>query len=426
MRPAVAGRVDDVRKATPFLRVENGYLWDYCEVELDRIATAFRQAAAKRNLTVFVRRSPLGTWPGWVSFDAWIPDRNIWTTARFRINVKLTPLPHHRREVLVETSLHDRGIDRWTTKRQLALASIKDPDMLGDAAIDQLVDYAAGTGNKRPPLFRWKPFTNLFRRNKIPNLGLSDLQKAGFGLLIFGSLPIGAISIIFLVLSFLVLGVDGLIRLTDRRVLVMDCGRPASVPRSLLFLDTWYALVRGIGREAVPCRESLLERLRSTCPEEAVIGLETVDYRVLDDLIAREQIVVRFRRAVVFCHVYGYGEDLYVGWDAHLDCGDWKEIDVSQGYSPVHGVKARLTTVQSGITLPTNYQLADANGVAEWVHRQIREHVKLLMAEHAIDQEIDFTIIRGQRDDALGRRSDSDSKNESKTQSRRFRMRRIA
>ena len=192
-------------------------------------------------------------------------------------------------------------------------------------------------------------------------------------------------------------------RLADKRILVLDSGRPATVPRSLLMLDSWYALIRGVGRAAATCRAGLLERLRSTCPEEASVGLETIDYRVGDGLVAREQVAVRFRRSVVFCHVYAYGEDLYVGWDAHLDCGDWKEAEVAAGYSSGHNVRTRLTTVQAGRAIPTAYQLADANGITEWLHRQMRDHLKLLVAEHAIDQEIDFTIIRGQRSGALER-----------------------
>jgi hypothetical protein len=86
-------------------------------------------------------------------------------------------------------------------------------------------------------------------------------------------------------------------------------------------------------------------------------------------------------------------------------------------------VRARLTTIQPGRTLPTTYQLADANGATEWLHRQVREHVKLLLAEHAIDQEIDFTIIRGQRGDALDRRRGRDGERERETPDWRSRAR---
>jgi len=433
MHPAIPGRVDGIRDATPFLRTETGYLWHSCESELDRIAAAFRQAAAKHGLAVFVRRSLPGTWPGWVSFEAWMPGRDPRMTARFRAEVKLTPLPHHRLRLQVETSLYDRGINRWTTPRQLEPGDIRHPDMLGDAAIDQLVAYAAGASRVRPPLFRWMPLTALFQRNEIPILSTSNAQKVGLAMLIGGWMILSAASLIGAVITALgglIMACDWLIRIniSDRRILVIDCGRPVSIPRSLMFLDTWYALVRGIGREAAACREGLLERLRSSCPEEASVGVETVDYRVLDGLVAREQIVVRFRRAVVFCHVYAYEEDLYVGWDAHLDCGDWKEADVAEGYSSTCGVNVRLTTVQSSRTLPTTYHLADANGITEWLHRQVRDHVKLLLTERAIDQEIDFTIIRGQRGDTLDRRlgRDDGHKQETPDWQRRARVWRVA
>jgi hypothetical protein len=51
--------------------------------------------------------------------------------------------------------------------------------------------------------------------------------------------------------------------------------------------------------------------------------------------------------------------------------------------------------------VPNEYDLIDLNSLIEAVHRCVTVVLKAVMEEHKIDQEIDFTIIRGDRDLAL-------------------------
>lgn len=69
--------------------------------------------------------------------------------------------------------------------------------------------------------------------------------------------------------------------------------------------------------------------------------------------------------------------------------------------------------LQTGIYIPNQFDLIDLNSLAEVVHRTVTTIIKAAMEEHKIDQEIDFTIIRGDRDLALDKdRFDRQNKRE--------------
>ena len=58
---------------------------------------------------------------------------------------------------------------------------------------------------------------------------------------------------------------------------------------------------------------------------------ERIWYWGLDGKEERDQFVVTVGRGIVFCQVYGYGEDVYIGWDGHLNRGQWVEEVVASG-----------------------------------------------------------------------------------------------
>jgi hypothetical protein len=58
-----------------------------------------------------------------------------------------------------------------------------------------------------------------------------------------------------------------------------------------------------------------------------------------------------------------------------------------------------VETVESGWQQITEYDVTDVNCLIEWTHTKLVQLVKRLMEERNIDQEIDFTILRGERQD---------------------------
>jgi hypothetical protein len=126
-----------------------------------------------------------------------------------------------------------------------------------------------------------------------------------------------------------------------------------------------------------------------------VVETETIGYMGLYGKEEREQLVSRFRRGIAFVQVYAYGQDLFVGWDAHINVGAWVEKEVARG--PKHGQMLSLNTVVAGSQPYTEYDLFDTNCLIEWVHGAVIKVVKRTMEHHKIDQEIDFKIIRADR-----------------------------
>ena len=88
-----------------------------------------------------------------------------------------------------------------------------------------------------------------------------------------------------------------------------------------------------------------------------------------------------------------------MGWDAHLNHGQWVEKTVDTGIHKESSEFTQVNTVESGWQQLTEYDVTDVNCLIEWTHTKLVQLVKRLMEEHNIDQEIDFTILRGERQD---------------------------
>jgi hypothetical protein len=64
----------------------------------------------------------------------------------------------------------------------------------------------------------------------------------------------------------------------------------------------------------------------------------------LDGIVELDQVTVSLRRALLFRQIYGYGDELYVGWDAHLNTSQWVEKRLRTGR---HKETGELTEVKS-------------------------------------------------------------------------------
>jgi hypothetical protein len=172
---------------------------------------------------------------------------------------------------------------------------------------------------------------------------------------------------------------------------------PEGEPRSLRLVDHWEALIVGLGDGLSEAQMRLLERVKGAPLERLRHHSEEIWYHGLDQLEVREQVVLEHGRGIVFVHVYRYGKDLFVGWDAHLNEARWVEQTLASGIDRATGELVALNTVVSGTQPNTEYDLIDLSTLIEWTHAQLVQVVKQLMEERRIDQEVDFTIQRGQR-----------------------------
>ncbi len=200
------------------------------------------------------------------------------------------------------------------------------------------------------------------------------------------------------------------------RMLSVSTGKPRDEPRRLIRLDSWQAVIRDIAGKTPEIRQEILQSLKAEADgggraspgvamgQRARIGDEDISYHGIDGRVERRQIVAQLGRAIVFVHVYSYGNDLYVGWDAHVNAGTWAQKSVGIGVDPESGRLTRALAVSSSWHSPNEYDVTDANFLLEWVHVVLMRIIKDVMRIHEIDQEIDFEIVRESRQSALDRK----------------------
>ena len=269
---------------------------------------------------------------------------------------------------------------------------------LDDSAADRIHQHIVTPGQKlrlgnRVRLLPWQ----LWRpRNKVQRLGRDwvTLLLTMFAVLLAIIPVLGPVLtiVVFVLLYF---------RARGRRTHVLTSGKPMTDPRLLRWMDSWQVSIRDLGTLHSGVMQGIIGRLGGSGPEGASVSIESIGYWGTDTWVEREQIVVRHRRAIGFIHVVCYGDVLYVAWECHLNSASWIEQALASGVDRASGLDVVANRVVAGWHRLNEYDLSDSNFLAEWMHEAVKREVKLRMAEHKIDQEIDFTVQRESRKGTL-------------------------
>jgi hypothetical protein len=191
-----------------------------------------------------------------------------------------------------------------------------------------------------------------------------------------------------------------------RRRLIWTTGRPEADPRIMVRMDSWQALLIGLGSERDAVRDAVVAELKSNADASWSVADERIWHWGLDGKEERQQTVVSFRSALAFLHFTAYGGDLYVAWDAHINRGTWTEKPVGRGTSVETGALCEVHTIAPAHRTISEYDVSDANCVLERVHAVVTRVLRRKLAEHRLDQEIDFSIVREQRAGIAGEERD--------------------
>lgn len=178
-----------------------------------------------------------------------------------------------------------------------------------------------------------------------------------------------------------------------RRVLTKSTGQAEFRPRIPIRFDSWQTVIIGLGPRDGIVRDQLLTELNNGIHPGIKIHNENVNYLGANESTSRSQIVVQFRRALCFIEIHGYGDDLYVDWEAHLNLGVWLETVIGRYFDNSFRVVEVTESVPS-IEPLNEYDISDAAFVAEWVHACVKKVLDRTMAELKIDQEVDFKILQ--------------------------------
>jgi len=342
---------------------------------------------------------------------------SIWLRFEFVQHVPQTPLSL-RSALLLEVQRHDfHRFENLLTLRlgrgtqHLVLNGLTE---LQDTDINQVLDFVVGTRGPFPRLrsrrIRQQPFQLWRPKNRVARIRRDWVSTGLWTVGLLGFLV--AVSILFEALAepdaaalpTLTAGgclVAGIVLSRRRRVHVLNIGRPKTDPLALIRLDSWQSTVNHLGTRHAEVRSAILQRLTSSLPTGIAVQPETLGYASVDGKVEREQIVARFRRAMAFVHLEAYGDDLYVAWDSHVNAGIWVEQETARGIDRPTGKHVVANRVVSGWQRPNEYDLNDASFLTEWIHAGVTAVIRQQVAEHQIDQEIDFTVQRESRSSAL-------------------------
>ena len=361
-----------------------------CAEELrDQLYQNVEDVSQKSGVTAVGYKSHAHSGTVWLRFDYLLPQDTENISLRASLKITVERFDYHRFEHTLTLEI----VHGTKTKKKVGFIELVERDL------EALTDYVR-LGRTFPKLYsrrvrRW-PFQLWLPRNKVAKLH-PDWLLIGMAAGIVVSIMIPIIGWLFAIC--LVIGL--VVYNWRRKTYILTTGKPLHDPRYLVRMDSWQTNIEQLGTRNSEVRDSVMERLLASAEKGIQVSPERIWYAGVDGKVEREQIVCTFRRAIGFVHLEPYGDDLYLGWDTHVNAGTWIEQTLTRGVDRKSGKLAVANRVVPGWQVPNEYDITDVNFLTEWLHGSVVRMLRLKMEEHKIDQEIDFTVQRESRKDAL-------------------------
>jgi hypothetical protein len=377
-----------VNLSTLFIPRNDTNTYSSAEMLRDKACARLVDLARSSDIEVIEQKSNAHSPSVWFRLDYLLPEADPTLSLRANVNVTVERYDFHRFE-------HLFNITAQVGTETARVNGVIEFDDIVSKCIHRYI-MEPGTKLRIPGRVRnfgwqfWRP------KNKVKRLA-QDWVSAGalaVAMLLFFIPIVGPVIAvgIFVALYF---------RNKKRRTYVLTSGKPQTDPRSLQWLDSWQATVAGLAASAQKLSESIMARVQRGAPQDLSIKVERVGYWSVDSRVIRDQVAVRYRRALGFIHVVPHGENLYVAWECHLNRAAWAEETLARGVDKVTGRNVHANRVVSGVQVLNEYDIADANFLAQWLHEAVKRELKLKMTEQQIDQEVDFTVQRESRKEVL-------------------------
>lgn len=383
---ATAPRV--LQDVLPTLRRSANTIWAEVEKARDELLETVGRTCREEGYEALVIKSDPFIQPAWVKVECWIPSTDGKVSGRAWAIIKIHAKEFHRHAIEHSVELHDRG---WSRSYERLVG-------FGEHHATQIARFVLGLG-ACPQLgvmqvrgANWQLWRPL---NKLDVLGVDWLRFAPAVPLVTGVLVLAQVPLLGLLL--LGAGVAVVVALRRRRAPVLSSGKPRAEPRKFHAMDSWQTVVSGLGGDAATLHTRMLDLIETPPMEGFDSRVERIWEWGLDGIVERDQLVMTLRRAWVFCQIYGYQNELYVGWTANLNSGQWVEKTVATGIDKQTRTLIRVNSVERGSQALSGYDVVDMNCLAEWTHARLVKLLRELMEEHEVEQEVDFKIIRGDR-----------------------------
>lgn len=416
----------------PFHRTSSDTVWNRAFDMRDRCYDAIVEALGRLQIRALVTKSQNGQYPPHIRLEAWQPAAERFRHSdddprvRGELHLQFIAMPYHEHTIVTNA---------WTKVAGEEISITERPEFWQADAVEWAL-YAVGGRSAKPGSYRpfrdaikavlvsMVPFARGPHSNRIAKpykdaFSISAPMLFGIGGLIVGFLAFstfstaysneGVFTALLLFLAAAALLITAVV-VARRKHAVSVIDRPTIPPRYLIRVDGWHAVIPDLGAAGEDLRHKLITRLEAQRSAAIVAEVERYGYRTPNGFDERDRIVVSKEQSTAHIHLYQFGGDLFVGWDSYVNWACWKETGpISSRREGSKVVEYRSLT--SDIYLPNQFDLIDVDSLTEVVHRHVTIVVKAAMEEHKIDQEIDFTIVRGDRDSALDKdRYDRQSK----------------
>jgi hypothetical protein len=407
-------KTEALKDARPVLPVSDGSLWNKAGERRDEIAFWIEKKLATLGLQAWVPKSQPGEYPLFVAVDIW---RNVAETSvtstfdRSNLVITIHVEPFRQRPIIYTAELSRRKKKYSSTYWNLP-----------HDQLDEMVSYLV-QGGRKPTYFKsripflWsilKEYENELVPEAKPKVltgptvaGLVGLLAALGGFF----LPLGlsdssdysddnmhAIAIGVGIIGLAILGFA--IWLGYRRPIYQAVAKqPMRTPRREYVVDSWQVSVPEAGREFEDFKGRIVEALQKMDPglEFSKEKYQSLTPRGFEE---RERLVITKGQGDVHVHVQPFGRDAFVGWDSYLNWARWSET------APVstvvrEGNRIEYKSVNAGTHVPSKFDLMELSALAETTHRNIVREIKGFLKEKEIEADLDFQIIRGDRNRAL-------------------------
>ena len=414
----VAAVVQNAKDARPTLPVSTDSLWDKAAAQRERIARLIDAELKNLNVIGWIRKSKPGEYPLYVAVDSWMPisETQISTTFdRTFLKFEILVDPYREHPLIYKAEAKRHGYEYSGQHHELV-----------ETEVAELARYLVKGGSK-PTFFRPRvplvlriigafiPFVGNAPKNKLIKearpthfTAASVLGWTGaIAVLVFGlTLWVVAdapgdesnFSGFGLFLGFCALGAAWLIT-TRREKCVAVPKQSLRTPRREFRVDSWHVSVPGAGEQFQAFRDRLYKAVMTRDPSISA-ELELHQDFTPRGVEERERLVFTRGQATLHIHIYPFSGHAFVGWESYLNWYRWAEGD-AVSTTVRDGRKVTYHSLQVGVHVPTDFDLIEADVLAETTHRVLVDEIKGFMKEREIEADLDFKIIRGDRARAL-------------------------
>jgi hypothetical protein len=356
----------DARPALPISTSGNS-LWDTAARRRDEIAAFTQEFFQEGDTSASVRKSKPGEYPLFVAVDSWVPVGETDVAAvvdRSFLSVTISVEPYRQEPLLYEVKLEGHG-KRFRAK----FWDLTDEELQGSLAF--LLN-----GGEKPEFFRNRA---RFLRPQPKNKLIKEARAHYWRHL--------------------------MATCTHRPVVQAIPKQSLRSPRREYIVDSWHVSVPGAGKQFESFKRRIYEAASASDPGIET-NLEIHQNWAPGGFVERERMVLSKGQATLHIHVYPFTDDAFVGWDSHLNWRRWAEGDVVS--RTVHDKRrVEYKALDVGVHVPTEFDLIEADVLAETTHSRIVDAIKVFLREREIEADLDFKIIRGDRGKALEERKDT-------------------